>query len=94
MDYLRDNEGRVVNHHGRPVNVSEGHDKLFEKTNKEQEDVPSYEDMTQRNEEGLVEARKKFYDMAKFDVSLLKIGELAGNYLFTLKNIFHKDFSV
>ena len=76
MDCLRNNDERQVNHHGQAVNVANGNNDLF--TKRDKSGVPTYNDMTQRNEKGLVEARKKFYELAKFNVDFLKIGEFAG----------------
>lgn len=86
MDCLRNNDERQVNHHGQAINVVNGNSDLF--TKRKKSGVPTYKDMTQRNEEGLVEARKKFYELTRINVDLLKIGDYAGsfsirNYTFT-----------
>ena len=47
---------------------------------------PTYREMTQRNERELVDARKAFYENAKIEVTMLKIGQFAGkkqNNLYT-----------
>ena len=76
MDCLRNSEERQVNHHGQTVTLTNGKNDLF--TKRKETEVPTYEDMTQRNEEGLVAARKKFYEHATFDIDFLEIGEFAG----------------
>ena len=80
MDTLREEETREINHHGKTISVNgkeSDKEKLFQKT-LTIGDLPTYNDMTQRNEKELVEARKLFYDKAKFNVRLLFIGQQAG----------------
>ena len=69
-------EGRVINHHGRPLKVSEGDEELFERTTRIKENNPTYENIIQRNDDGL--AKKKFYDIGNLGANLLKIGEFTG----------------
>ena len=58
MDCLREDGSREINHHGQTIAVGGGDQKLFQKTNTfHGEDIPTYQDMTQRNEKDLVEAR-------------------------------------
>ena len=65
MDCLREDGSREINHHGQTIAVGGGDQKLFQKTNTfHGEDIPTYQDMTQRNEKDLVEARKAFYEQA------------------------------
>ena len=81
MDTLREDETRSVNHHGQIRNVGEKkqEDKLFILTN--ELDKVSYNDMTQRNEKDLVEARKQFYENAvTINVDYLKISQTAGKH--------------
>ena len=76
MDYLREEGTREINHHGQTVTVGDGdgEEKLFQKSEK----IPTYEDMTQRNEKDLVEARKGFYANAvTFKINYLKICQFA-----------------
>ena len=40
---------------------------------------PTYHAMTQRNEKDLVKARKAFYERARIQLDLVKMGEVAGN---------------
>ena len=63
MDCLREDGSREINHHGKTVTVTDGGDKMFQRTNKvtTSDDIPTFEAMTQRNEKDLVEARKEFY---------------------------------
>ena len=79
MDTLREEEAREINHHGKTISVNgteSDKEKLFQKTLTIDE-IPTYNDMTQRNEKELVQARKVFYEQAKFNVRLLSIGQLA-----------------
>ena len=45
---------------------------------------PTYNEMTQRNEKDLVEARRTFYQRAKVEVNMLQVGEFAGKQLFDI----------
>ena len=79
MDSLRDENGRSVreiNKHGAIRSIENQNEDLFQKrTNK----MPTYEDMTQRNERKLVSARKTFYEKGQFRVDYLTIGMFAGH---------------
>ena len=78
MDSLRDENGRSVreiNKHGAIRSIENQNDELFKKTN----GMPTYEDMTQRNERKLVSARKTFYEKGQFRVDYLTIGMFAGH---------------
>ena len=79
MDSLRDENGRSVreiNKHGAIRSIENQNDDLFKnRTNK----MPTYEDMTQRNERKLVSARKTFYEKGQFRVDYLTIGMFAGH---------------
>ena len=80
MDCLREDGSREINHHGKTVTVSDGGDKMFQRTNKvtTSDDIPTFEAMTQRNEKDLVEARKGFYANAiTFKINYLKICQFA-----------------
>ena len=84
MDTLRIDGDREINHHGRKIKVqSPGieKDELFNKTTNIENGngVPTYHDMTQRNEQDLVKARKDFYDRAiTHRVDYLEYAEFAG----------------
>ena len=79
MDSLRDENGRSVreiNKHGAIRSIENQNEDLFQRrTNK----MPTYEDMTQRNERKLVSARKTFYEKGQFRVDYLTIGMFAGH---------------
>ena len=77
MDSLRDDGNREINHHGvaRSIENQNGQ-QLFQK---KQNSIPTYENMTQRNEKELVEARKTFYENAQYRVDYLTIGMFAGH---------------
>ena len=71
MDALREEGNRQINHHGQSISL--GNNKVTHV-----EAIPTYEDMTQRDEKELVEARKVFYDHAITKrVDYLQIGEFA-----------------
>ena len=76
MDCMRaEGGGREINHHGVKVFVSE-----------DVSSRPTNGDMTQVDEELLVEARKKFYASSMFDsnaAALLHMGEFTGELLLT-----------
>ena len=85
MDCMRTEGDREINHHGKVRAVGEKDDGLKAAWTVEEEGeagkaVPSYEDMTQRDEGQLVDARKQFYAYAnaKLEQNLLTIGEFAG----------------
>ena len=81
MDNLRDDAGRSINHHGKEIKL-DGDAKVFKKTNKimnGDEEIPTYQDMTQRDENAKVDAVREFYKKASFDINKLAIGEFAGS---------------
>ena len=81
MDTLRKDGDREINHHGRfiKVNAINDKDELFDKTTN---GAPTYHNMTQRNEEELIKARKNFYDNAvTYRLDYLEFADLAGNKL-------------
>ena len=84
MDTLRTDGDREINHHGRKIKVKspgEEKDELFNKTTNIENGngAPTYHDMTQRNEQDLVKARKDFYDRAiTHRVDYLEYAEFAG----------------
>ena len=74
MDSLREDGNRQINHHGQSVSLK--NQKISSVTPVEA--IPTYKDMTQRDEKELVEARRAFYDQAitkRFD--FLQAGEFA-----------------
>ena len=74
MDSLREDGNRQINHHGQTISMENG----LTKKNRVSSAVPTYEDMTQRDEKELVEARRAFYDQAITQrVDYLKLGEFA-----------------
>ena len=83
MDCMRTEGEREINHHGKVRAVGEQDNGVKEAWTVEEEGeagktVPSYEDMTQRDEGQLVDARKQFYANAKLEQNLLTMGEFAG----------------
>ena len=81
MDTLRLDGDREINHHGRfiKVNAINDKDELFDKTTN---GAPTYHNMTQRNEEELIKARKNFYNNAvTYRLDYLEFADLAGNKL-------------
>ena len=83
MDCMRTEGEREINHHGKVRAVGEQVDGLkaawaVEEEGEAEKAVPSYEDMTQRDEGQLVDARKQFYANAKLEQNLLTMGEFAG----------------
>ena len=74
MDSLREDGNRQINHHGQTISMENG----LTKKNRVSSAVPTYEDMTQRDEKELVEARRAFYDQAITQrLDYLKLGEFA-----------------
>lgn len=74
MDSLREDGNRQINHHGQTISMENG--KI--KKNNVSSVVPTYEDMTQRDEKELVDARRAFYDQAITQrLNYLKLGEFA-----------------
>ena len=88
MDTLRTDGDREINHHGKTIKVKNSmndvKDELFDKTTNVNNGngAPTYHNMTQRNEEELVRARKNFYDNAvTHRQDYLEFADLAGNKL-------------
>ena len=87
MDTLRTDGDREINHHGKTIKVKDSmddKDELFDKTTNinNGNGAPTYHNMTQRNEEELVRARKNFYDNAvTHRRDYLEFADLAGNKL-------------
>ena len=88
MDTLRTDGDREINHHGKTIKVKNSmndvKDELFDKTTNVNNGngAPTYHNMTQRNEEELVRARKNFYDNAvTHRRDYLEFADLAGNKL-------------
>ena len=74
MDSLREDGNRQINHHGQTISMENG----LTKQNRVSSAIPTYEDMTQRDEKELVEARRAFYDQAITQrLDYLKLGEFA-----------------
>ena len=74
MDSLREDGNRQINHHGQTISMDNG----LIKKNRVSSAIPTYEDMTQRDEKELVEARRAFYDQAITQrLDYLKLGEFA-----------------
>ena len=74
MDSLREDGNRQINHHGQTISMENG----LTKKNRVSSAIPTYEDMTQRDEKELVEARRAFYDQAITQrLDYLKLGEFA-----------------
>ena len=86
MDNMRQEGDREINHHGVVRTVQENKERKVLRDNLVtpviDEAVPTYHNMTQRDEKSLVEARKAFYDNAITRDTLLNIGENAGNSRF------------
>ena len=89
MDSMRQEDDREINHHGVVRTVGEKTERKVLKDNLVTpvtpaenvcggESLPTYQDMTQRDERSLVEARKVFYENARIKVRLLSLGETAG----------------
>ena len=77
MDSLREDGNRQINHHGQTISMENGNVKK-NRVSSVMGGVPTYEDMTQRDEKELVEARRAFYDQAVTQrVDYLKLGEFA-----------------
>ena len=77
MDSLREDGNRQVNHHGQTISMENGNVKK-NRVSSVMGGAPTYEDMTQRDEKELVEARRAFYDQAVTQrVDYLKLGEFA-----------------
>ena len=87
MDTLRTDGDREINHHGKTIKVKDSmddKDELFDKTTNINigNGAPTYHNMTQRNEEELVRARKNFYDNAvTHRQDYLEFADLAGKKL-------------
>ena len=73
MDCMRNEHERDINHHGKSIKIGDTGSMLEEKS-----PSPTYRDMTQTDESALVDARKRFYDSAKIEGTLLHMGEFAG----------------
>ena len=74
MDSLREDGNRQINHHGQTISMENRNIKK----NNVSSVVPTYEDMTQRDEKELVDARRAFYDQAITQrLDYLKLGEFA-----------------
>ena len=89
MDSMRQEDDREINHHGVVRTVGEKTERKVLKDNLVTpvtpaetvcggDSLPTYQDMTQRDEKSLVEARKVFYEKARIKVRLLSLGEIAG----------------
>ena len=77
MDSLREDGNRQINHHGQTISMENGNVKK-NRVSSVMGGGPTYEDMTQRDEKELVEARRAFYDQAVTQrVDYLKLGEFA-----------------
>ena len=75
MDSLREDGYRQINHHGQTLSLGNSNQKNRVSS---VEMIPSYKDMTQRDEKELVQARKAFYEQATTHrLDNLKIGEFA-----------------
>ena len=75
MDSLREDGYRQINHHGQTLSLGNSNQKNRVSS---VEMIPSYKDMTQRDEKELVQARKAFYEQATTHrLDYLKIGEFA-----------------
>ena len=77
MDSLREDGNRQINHHGQTISMENGNVKK-NRVSSVIGGAPTYEDMTQRDEKELVEARRAFYEQAitkRFD--FLQAGEFA-----------------
>lgn len=73
MDSLREDGNRQINHHGQTISMENGNIKKNKVSS-----VPTYADMTQRDEKELVDARRVFYDQAITQrLDYLKLGEFA-----------------
>ena len=88
MDTLRTDGDREINHHGKTIKVKNSmndvKDELFDKTTNVNNGngAPTYHNMTQRNEEELVRARKNFYDNAVTNRhDYLEFADIAGKKL-------------
>ena len=78
MDNMRTDGDREVNHHGKVRKIKPNAINVSELEGSRPASGPKYLDMTQRNEESLVEARRAFYANAEVKVHLLEWGEIAG----------------
>ena len=78
MDNMRTDGGREINHHGEVRKVKANVINVEELNGSRPTSGPNYMDMTQRNEETLVDARRAFYENAEVKVHLLEYGEFAG----------------
>ena len=78
MDNMRSEGGREINHHGEVRKIKPNVIHVEELDGSRPASGPGYQDMTQRNEEELVDARRAFYANAKVQVHLLNYGEIAG----------------
>ena len=77
MDSLREDGNRQINHHGQTLYM-ENENVKKNRVSSVMGGAPTYEDMTQRDEKELVEARRAFYDQAVTQrVDYLKLGEFA-----------------
>ena len=67
-----------INHHGEVRKIKPNVIHVEDLDGSRPSTGPDYRDMTQRNEEDLVDARRAFYANANVQVHLLKYGEIAG----------------
>ena len=75
---MRSDGGREINHHGEVRKIKANVINVEGLEGSRPASGPKYLDMTQRNEESLVEARRAFYANAEVKVHLLEWGEIAG----------------
>ena len=75
MDNMRSEGDREINHHGEVRKIKTN---VINVEELDGTSGPNYHDMTQRNEESLVDARRAFYANAEVKVHLLQYGEFAG----------------
>ena len=78
MDNMRQEGERKVNNHGKVRTIKSNTINVVEADDSTDGSNPQYLDMTQRNEENLVQARKAFYEQATVQENLLRYGEFAG----------------
>ena len=78
MDNMRQEGERKVNNHGKVRIIKSNTINVVEADDSTDVSNPQYLDMTQRNEESLVQARKAFYEQANVQENLLHYGEFAG----------------
>ena len=78
MDNMRQEGERKVNNHGKVRTIKSNTINVVEADDSTDGSNPQYLDMTQRNEENLVQARKAFYEQATVQENMLRYGEFAG----------------